>query len=626
MRRRHGQRWLRQVSELISGLGRMISLPFRALFQATALGWRRLMRARRSLGRVSWFRLAVTYLRLPFWEAFRLIRGIGSLVLYWWPHASFTHLFQGLPALIVALAVLIPLLGPNSSAAFRVARSTGDDGRSAWNPVRLISNIAPALDSLLDLSIPNKDVAKYESAAVAARENEDFEAADIYYRALIQLDPENPYFRFGLAISTDGLANHENNLASAERSLALEDHDAAHEVKARSYDANAMAQRQKARAIMESLAPRDKQGFGPAHFWMGLFLVNNAQFGDDSDELAKAHFLRSLQAKSNVVESNMLVGGIYYRRQQYKEAEQHYSAAVGERPEVWLSLAHIHALQGNKDQAVRDAEKAIEYYQRQVDKDLDNTRARQLTAEALMFLERFDEAARTLEKGVTLTTDPRYRNQLGRVYFWWAENVRRRPEGKASDQQFLLTTSFAYDPGNVMLLRRLISGTKGDEAEATMMRGILRALLARGQALSIVDLLLAVDAEARGQSSAANRYLVKGREIEPRLPTQVAELARSFVVFPPFHEKDAMDLLAVGLRVWPRDSDLLSCRGYLRARNGQYMEALVDLESALTQKPNDRQLHFTLSQVYRNLGNPEKAQYHTQRANGAPASAANIKS
>ena len=89
------------------------------------------------LAQATSFHFWLSLVRLPFVEAIRLIRWLGFQVVGWWPKASFAHLFQGLPAVIVALLVTIPLVGPgqakNTSRYFTAAREVldHDDYKSA---------------------------------------------------------------------------------------------------------------------------------------------------------------------------------------------------------------------------------------------------------------------------------------------------------------------------------------------------------------------------------------------------------------------------------------------------------------------------------------------------------------
>ena len=102
-------------------------------------------------------------------------------------------------------------------------------------------------------------------------------------------------------------------------------------------------------------------------------------------------------------------------------------------------------------------------------------------------------------------------------------------------------------------------------------------LVTEGQSPAYVNLLLAVDSDRRGQRAVANRYLLKAdelyqlrvEELMPPFPAVIASVSR-FFVNPPPRPKDGMELVNLGLRVWPTnpDSRLARERRSIVMRNG----------------------------------------------------------
>lgn len=92
-----------------------------------------------------------------------------------------------------------------------------------------------------------------------------------------------------------------------------------------------------------------------------------------------------------------------------------------------------------------------------------------------------------------------------------------------------------------------------------------------------------------------------------RIPSRISEMAHSYVDFPPPSPKQAMELVELGLKVWPNDPDLRFCRGDLLARNGQWLESMMDLEAAVKGRPDDRNLRRLLAEVYKRMGMSDKA-------------------
>ncbi|HWB01178.1 MAG TPA: tetratricopeptide repeat protein [Pirellulales bacterium] len=535
--------WWRRIEDSLAGLVSMIvqtlMMPIIYLRQLQRWVFSFATGFRRRSARTNWLLVIVALIFRPLVETGRLLRWVLDLIIGWWPQAQWRFLFQGTPAILFAGLATIPIVGQSST----------------------------------------KDTQQYYEAARDAFERKQYSAAEVYYRALVQLQPKNEVFRYNMAKTLEA----ENKF-------------------------------EEAMAIMSGLAPRDAQGFAPAHLWQAVRLLRDPSGGSANVELAEAHLLRAVRGRGQVAtDAHAFLGQLYLASGRLKQAEEHFSAAASGRPELWIALARVHVLQGQRDQGRRDAEKALEYYSNLEEADLDNHEARLFAAEALTFLERFSDAAMVLDKGAKISADPRYPVALGRVYLTWAESLRRLPQAKMADHQALLIRSFEYDPTSKLLLRRLINGLKADGAEAEIVRGVVRAALGRNRNLDVVNVLLAIDAADRGELDSAQTYLNRARQVNPRVPRLMSEMAHSYVDFPPASVPQAMALADLGLKIWPDDPDLRYCRGDLYARNGQWFDALMDLEAAVKSKPDDRNAHRLIGEVYQQLGMPEKAAEHFRR-------------
>ena len=543
--------------------------PFVAVYRFWLTSWYRLTRAGRRATEFRWLGGLARLVLWPVYELGRLLRWCLGWFSAWWPNASFRNLLQGLPAIIVFLGVAIPLVG-------RGAAATSDT--AGQEETGLVSWVAP----LLSIG-SSKNTDDYDNAAAAAFESKDFDAADVYYRALLQVAPENEKYKFGLARTAEA----RGNLTQAT-------------------------------ALMQELAPRESKGYAPAHYWQAVRLLNSQD--PKSLEAAEAHLLRCLQSATvTATEAHALLGQIYMMTARTKQAEEHLKQAAPQKPDLWILLARVHVLLDKRSEARRDAERALEHFRRLEEKDLDDVQSRLFCAESLLFLEDFREAARVLEKGLRVTvTDPnvapRYRSALGRVYFMWSEALRRNPQSQFVHQQELLKIAFQYDATNRMLLRRMVTGLKVEGPDAKLIRSVLEELYKLGQNMAVVEFLRAVDADARGQTSAADKCLQGGLRADETLPTLVADLARTFVEFPPPNLKMALELVNLGMRGSALDPDLLHCRGYLRVRNGQWLEAMMDLEKAEAKKADDRTIPRLLAEVYMQLGMSEKSQLYMRKS------------
>jgi tetratricopeptide (TPR) repeat protein len=556
---------------------RVVASPFLLLSRVFSDGFRVV----RHLGRVNWLRATLRLIRWPFMEIARALRWLRFGLGGWWPRARLRHLVQGVPAVIVLLASTLPLVAHGGNV---ISRLSGKLLKGGGKNLTLYEHEAYDAEKAGDDAKRNAERAATSAEREAELEKAEaaYSMAELYYRALTQLDPKNDEFRYHLGLNSYWIGDHE-----------------------------------RANAIMVDLAPQKEQGYPPAHYWQGRMLMNRAALSKDDAEAAEVHLMRAIRGSPTFADAHMWLGRLYLAEQRLEQAEPHLLRAAEVRPELWLDLAQLHRQQGKNARAREDAERAMAHFQDTADLDLDNLEARLSWSDALMLLERFDTAAEVLTEGTKTSSDPRLTQRLSRAYLLWSESLRLKKGAKPQDQQALLVRSFTAQPTNPLLLRRLSMGLQGPSADAALVRGVLRALQAQGESLSIVELLLALDADSHGDAAATAGHLRKAAEFDPKLPMFIANLAISFRETQPIMPQEALALANLGLHVWPRDPDLLYARGYLLLRGDQWVDALFDLEAALAKRPGDPQLHRLIASVYKQLNMPEKAAQHLSRATAA---------
>ena len=87
--------------------------------------------------------------------------------------------------------------------------------------------------------------------------------------------------------------------------------------------AEAMGQRERAALLMRQLAPLDKQGYGDAHLWHAVRLLQGTQTATVL-KAAEAHLLRALQGEvKNREFVHGLLGDVYLVTGQLDQAEEH---------------------------------------------------------------------------------------------------------------------------------------------------------------------------------------------------------------------------------------------------------------------------------------------------------------
>lgn len=233
MRRHRYHGWLDYILGPIFWLWRVVTLPFMFVVDWVHSTWWNLSVGWEKSGWSRWWRIGIWYALTPIIEFGRFVGWIWQAMLRWPQFARFEYLLQGLPALLVATAVLLVAVVPSST----------------------------------------REISLYQQAASEAFEEEDYEAARVYFKALMLLDESNnDRSRYFLALTAEHLGEHEQTLA-----------------------------------LMASLAPPQTRGYAPAHLWQAGQLLS-APSGPEELKAAEDHLLRTLQDRSEAVDAHVLLG------------------------------------------------------------------------------------------------------------------------------------------------------------------------------------------------------------------------------------------------------------------------------------------------------------------------------
>lgn len=586
MSRRRYRNWWGAVVGWTHYAFHLATLPFAFAVGMLGDAWWNLRMSLERSGVRRWWQVLLFYLLLPFLYLGQFLAWTGMELLQWPRFLNLRYLLEGLPALVVGVGIILTLAVSGASGdldtrykdAARRAFFDGDERKLKAQEARAAGQVEVA-DS-------------YEEQARTA-----FEAALVYFKALLRnaekSGAQTDEFRYNVALATYGLGE----FARAE-------------------------------AIMNDLAPRHEQGYGPAHYWKAQQIIATAQ---DSSWLtdAQVHLERAVEWNAAAYDAQITLGRIHLmrvppapqssdrseieqwdavRRQRLEAAERCFQAAVnGNRPEALLLLARVHVIQGRRELARAEAERALAHYSAKEQADLDDIESRLRCAEAHMFLEQMPQAADVLSRGMVIRPDPRYNAALSKVYLVWADMFRRDARSSLVDQHRLLQQAYLADPYSRLLLRRLVVGLRSGPAEAEATRNTLNFLVTQRPDQGLLHFLLAFDALERRQATVAEQHLADAVGKGATVPYQVAELARSLLEGQPIPDL-AEAMVSLGLRAWPGDPDLRHCRGFLLAQRRKWSEAMVELEAARKVRPTDNRLLGTLFVVYQNLGLRDEAE------------------
>ena len=269
---------------------------------------------------------------------------------------------------------------------------------------------------------------------------------------------------------------------------------------------------------------------------------------------------------------------------------------------------------------------ALEFFRSRSKADIADHRARLGWADAATSLDQFGEAVTVLEEGYAVSHEPVYRRAIAQVYATWYDTLTRDPKSTSAERLATLEKGLKNDPGNQVLLERLLSMTQSQEPEAA--RAALQKMLANGQSPGLVHFALGVDAVRQGHTEQARLHWERALELSPDLPALANNLAWMIACDKSPDLPRALSLVNLALQRSPDDLNFHHTRGGILFKMGRDKEALGDLEAALPRFPEDAQIHEQLAQIYDRLGEPAMAQEHRRQAEAKsgrkPSSTANI--
>ncbi len=439
------------------------------------------------------------------------------------------------------------------------------------------------------LSLPAQDLAaRYQDRATAARKARDFATALVCYQRLAEIGNDRPENLYEMAVA-----------------LA------------------AQGQPERAFEVMNQLAPVDRTGYSPAHFWQALYHWKGGLGNPQHRKKAEEHLERALAAGlPDADAAHGLLGELYAQWGPAAKAEPHLERAVRSRPHVRLRYAQVLAAQGKKARAAEEGKLAANFFAVRARADAANKAARIAWADCVTFLEDFPQATTILADGLNLSGDADYRAALARVCAAWHDYLARTAPDDVARQWELLERGLKFDSTNVALLDRLVRllGKGGDDTGKA--RAVMRKVLAEGTATATSHFLLGMDAWQRGDRHEAEVHWARANELNPNLPVVANNLAWLLAHTARPDLPRALSLINRVIEQFPQEPTYRDTRAHVYLKMGRGRDALGDLEWVLQHHPAFPGVHASLAETYAQLGMVAQAAEHRRMAEARAKKAA----
>lgn len=534
----------------------------------------------------------VLWLPLTLWHvAVSLWRALLASVSSWPQHMRLRDLATGLPAFIIAVPIIL--------------------GFSLLNLGR--NELTGMYHKGMNEAIQSAHKAKDPVAQQAAMKDAMF-----YARSLVRIDPDERMFRFNLA---------NLYISSGDNARGM--------------------------TMMNELAPRDKQGFPPAHFHMARMLLDpHAEWNRETFVLAESHLKRALTGKEtdkvDIDEVHRILGDLYRWNHNAAKtgknylnyspaallsyAKEHYAEYKGPDTRVAYTLAGILVAEGSVNDARRIMEKVIMDLEQRLEFNGDDLANRIELARAYTQILRFDDAVNTLQQGRNRSPDSRLDRALSSVMYTYSERSRVTTKSVPEFAYKLLEQAYQLDGENTAVIARYVQALCDDEAERNRAGKSLEGLASPARERGATKFLLAFDADLRSLPQRAEPlYRELAASNSPEVPGLIADVAQGAFEkrFPAITTEQATQLLSKALRLWPTHPDLLFARASQYSLSFQYPTAASLLQKAVDEKEKnvtlklrvayDARLFSDLAVFYNKIGRGDLAERYRLKAQSAAA-------
>lgn len=428
---------------------------------------------------------------------------------------------------------------------------------------------------------PTRHRPRYQVAVREAMLSEDYEAADVYLRKLARLDSNDNEIQYGL-----GVVEFEKD--NVER----------------------------ARQIMQELAPEDGDGYPQAHLWLAMQMVEGGrQLSGDEAQVLEHHLKASLKGGADSAQAHGLLGQIHFQRREFKEAATNLERAVTVNPGLNLQLGLAYLQLEKKQMADRAFHHAAQYFQKMLETDPRNEDVVISLASAIYNADDFGGAQQVLTNGLQQQPNNiKLRNAIASLCLEQADRYAD-DESKVQQRMMLLERAMTVAPNHQPTLERLanVMDAGSDEANSAM-RAKLVSALADGTAATSVHMILGTRAAQRGDNDAAAMHFEQARRLNPELPVLLNNFAWLLCMREQPDLPRALQMIEQALESEPNNPNFRETRGQIFVKLTRFADALEDLEFALPHFRGKPTLHQALSVAYRELGDAEMAAEHSRRA------------
>lgn len=293
------------------------------------------------------------------------------------------------------------------------------------------------------------------------------------------------------------------------------------------------------------------------------------------------------------------------------------------QPMRGLQAAALARRLGNEATANRFAERTLDAVSRMSEEDPTNAVLALAVAQNQLFLKRFAETVRTLDRSIPRVKDDDERNMLkqamGDTIVAWVAHIEESPVNSVNDRLRILKmlqTALRYAPSNLRVMTVVADEVLAviDEDDAKI--AAVREALIDGSSAGIAHFIRGTAALMNDDVESATISLQLAAKHMPQSGAILNNLAVALA------EKGGEDNLEKALRISEsaiKETPNLTphyfeTRGQILFKMGRFLDAIPDLERSLAVESLAKQSHKTLAVCYEKLGEKQLSNLHLEAA------------
>ncbi len=372
---------------------------------------------------------------------------------------------------------------------------------------------------------------------------------------------------------------------------------------------------QRGTAIINDLAPEDKSGYAAAHLLRARSYA--AQLGNNREEksIEKLRWHLENSGPSNVDQTESLWATYYNAIGQLDEAAKRLENASRINPSSYLALSELYTRMNNPTGVERVLKAAKDSFTDLLKSDPLNRINRLQLAVVLTKQLKIDDAEQLMLQGLELHRDAEMRVALADFYLMRFD-IGKSEQTSLSKRFNYLQRAFRLDVNYLPAYNRLIQfyteNAHAEEGKEVIQ--LLEDMIASGNNTALAHFALSSILLIDGNSDAAQFHLKQAFHLDKQLPVVCNNLAWLLAASDASKLKEALALSEQAVKANPKQANFRDTLGTIYMKLERDQEAITELELALPNLPNKKDVHRKLAILYGRIGQTNLASLHSEKA------------